>query len=307
MGRLYKLRRILTLEEATLDRKVLETLRLALSQIPHTNCSALANGGQGVLYLVSSAPCGRMALKIPSYGTCPVTEHSILEHTLAKEVCILQTHACSAIPHVLLYNQQENWLLREYVSGVSLSELMKSRALTSSKRALLCRKLVTMATVAFKAFHESPNGSFVIRDLKPINLVVEDVLSEMKLVDVGSARPETAMVSRSSRPHRLGSGKWLYWAPEQLMANIANLDRRADYFSLAATSWFILSGTSPYSNSDSHPATALANYHREYKTLLSCVRSFRSQFALSSSFFDFMEACLHPCSIERPQTMTVAL
>ena len=289
MGRLHNRRRVLNLAEAASDAKVMASVSRVLSRSPYSiaDVQPLANGGQGVLYRVAPEDRDPVVLKIPSYGTCPETEHWILEHTLRKEIGILQRYPCDSIPLLLHYHEDDAWMFREYVDGSTLDARLATDTLTVADRVSLCRGVIEMARPLFAAFHESTNECLVLRDFKPVNIVVEADFSRMKLVDVGSARPEVAMLSRSPRPHRLGSGKWLYWAPEQLLGRSEDLDRRADYFSLAATAYTILTSTAPYSNSNPDPLSALETYNHEYLRVCEGLRVIDEHMGVLPDYCDF--------------------
>lgn len=253
-------------------------------------------GVGGSSYAFRCRALGRVALlKVPRYEKRPLEEHWLLEHSLRKEAAILREAPCLHVPALLADDATGRFIFRTFHVGTSVEQINYPRERTAVLRALLCA-----ARALFRAFHESSQGCYVIRDLKPRNLILSPGRRRITLVDVGSVRPESDMLSRTRSPGRIGSCKWLYWAPEQLLEQEQELDRRADYFSLGATAFFVLSGRAPYKNSDPSPDQLLSHYLAQQASVIAALRGTSRKCGVPADVVHFVEACLDPLPAQRP-------
>lgn len=238
-------------------------------------------------------------LKVPRYASRPKRDHWVLEHDLKKEATLLgalSAAGCSRVPALLRADLHGRFLFRTWIEGPLLSELDP----TTTNRAMVLRELLLAAQELFQAFHESPVGCYVIRDFKPKNLVLSQVYRRIILLDVSSARPEKDMLPRTRSPYRVGSGKWLYWAPEQLLEWDGMVDRRVDYFSLGATAFFVLTGTAPYSNTTPDPRQLWSSYRSQQKGVTERLHNAAKEYRIPQHVVEFLEACLDPLPECRP-------
>jgi eukaryotic-like serine/threonine-protein kinase len=145
-------------------------------------------------------------------------------------------------PHVvavfdLVEDGAENWLVMEYIQGVTLSALIKDGALSPDETA----PLICQAADALAAAHAA---GIVHRDVKPSNMLVTQD-GEMKLTDFGIARAEAdASLTRTG----LVTGSPAYLAPE--VASGASATEASDVWSLGATMYHALAGEPPYDVSE---------------------------------------------------------
>jgi tetratricopeptide (TPR) repeat protein/predicted Ser/Thr protein kinase len=130
------------------------------------------------------------------------------------------------------------YIAMQYVSGASLGQL--ATTLTVEQKALVLRD-------AAEGVHAAHRAGLIHRDLKPSNILVErteDGRLKPYVMDFGLARDwressNTASGSVLGTPH--------YMAPEQARGEVAQLDRRADVYSLGATLYALLTGEPPIS------------------------------------------------------------
>lgn len=294
----------LTLKEASEHPLVRAEVTRALVQYGSNYffVKPLAQGGQGVVFCVQNRNGSRSSLKVPSYGTRLQEDYWLLEYGLAKESAILNELVnCDAVPFLIKYDQSGRYMFREFVEGIRLSEL----TIFDDFKLPLLKNLLNTVQKLFMAFHCSKRGCYVIRDFKPANLIIDPCRLTMKLIDVGSARPETDMLSKTSRPYRLGSGKWLYWAPEQLMEKVDWLNRKADYFAVAATAFFIIIGKAPYNNLEANPGKAINSYLLQYREISSLLFSEGQKLKLPDALITFLQRCLNPISQERHSAIDI--
>ncbi|MEM6955929.1 MAG: serine/threonine-protein kinase [Myxococcota bacterium] len=133
------------------------------------------------------------------------------------------------------------FLVMEHVLGVALSELLAALA-ESGQRMMtsMTVRIVSAVCAGLHAAHETTDaqGRFlgvVHRDVSPQNVLL-GVRGEIKLIDFGIAKARDRLHVTAA-----GSGlkgKLRYMAPEQLLR--ADVDRRADVYSLGVMAWEML-------------------------------------------------------------------
>ncbi len=138
----------------------------------------------------------------------------------------------------------ELFLAMELVRGISAATLMlllakKGRAIPTPLAVRIAREVLEGLAYAHEA--RGPDGApldVVHRDVTPQNILVDEA-GGVKLVDFGIARAETEL--GRTQVARV-KGKYSYMAPEQWEPG-ANLDARADLFSLAVTLYEMTTGS----------------------------------------------------------------
>ncbi len=197
-------------------------------------CQQLGRGGMGVVYLVIDRKAGcKVALKtlLPQY----------VSNTRAVQRFMREVQAVQQMDHPCIVKvfdvQQFNdhlFYTMEYVQGQSLRSLMRKRkqfGMGSTVRilSLLCYAL------------EHAHKYTIHRDISPENVVVTEE-GNIRLLDFGLAKVLNADVAFT----RIGVslGKIQYGAPEQ-RADAANVDLRADLYSLGVMFYEMLSGQLP--------------------------------------------------------------
>jgi serine/threonine protein kinase len=195
--------------------------------------ACLGRGGMGVVYKARQRSLDRLvALKIlaperekdPQFG-----------ERFAREA---QALARLSHPHIVTvydFGQADGlfYLLMEYVDGVNLRQLLRTRRL-ESKEALA---IVPPICDALQYAHDH---AVVHRDIKPENLLL-DKAGHLKIADFGVAK----MLGGDSTPHEeRGVGTPRYMAPEQ-HATPQAADHRADIYSLGVVLYEMLTGELP--------------------------------------------------------------
>lgn len=256
-------------------------------QIDPQNVTPFYYGGIGILFLSD-----RFLIKLPSYPTRDPKDYWLLRHDIKKEGEILSYMSCSFLPKLVCYNPEGKFLVREYIEGNTLSSVCIG--VDKNYREKLFFSLLKTVNVLFEEIHNNPKGNYVIRDLKPVNLVVPLNSESIYLIDVGSVRSEKNMLSNTLNAHRIGSGRWLFWSPEQLLENIFDLDRRSDYFSFGATAYYILTGKPPYSNLERDKNKVVLQYLHEYKTVIQSIYKCRKTYRIPDNYIELIIRCLNP-------------
>jgi serine/threonine protein kinase/Flp pilus assembly protein TadD len=154
-----------------------------------------------------------------------------------------EARAASALNHpniVALYDicteQEQDFLVMEYVEGRRLSDLIEERALTFDQVA----HLGSQVALALGAAHAA---GIVHRDIKPDNIMVTKA-NEAKVLDFGIAK-----LSRGAMETQLTSagqivGTVAYMSPEQARGDA--IDYRSDIFSLGCVLYEAATGVAPF-------------------------------------------------------------
>jgi eukaryotic-like serine/threonine-protein kinase len=132
-----------------------------------------------------------------------------------------------------------HYLALEWADGKSLAEYVHR---TGPLAPALVADLVAQLAGALGAAHQA---GIIHRDLKPENIVYDPTAQRVKLLDFGIARD--ADLPAEERLTRTGFfvGTLKYVAPEALSGEL--VDGRADIYSLATITYWLLTGRHPYS------------------------------------------------------------
>lgn len=137
----------------------------------------------------------------------------------------------------------------EYVTGLSVQELVKHRGAMSPGR------VVYLLKQACNALSEAHQVQLVHRDIKPANLMVTELggaFDVIKLLDFGLAKPimDSLRNGEDSELTVAGSltGSPLYMSPEQAMGE-TQADHRSDIYALGGVAFFMLTGRPPFESS----------------------------------------------------------
>ncbi len=192
----------------------------------------IARGGMGVVYRARQVGLDRViALKVLlASGTFNL--ESILR--FQREA---RTTANLAHPGIVpIYDvgevEGEHYFTMEYVSGGSLSGLMKKERLTPK------RALEVMKTIAEAIDHAHEQG-VIHRDLKPGNILF-DKAGNPKVTDFGLAKEVEVESELTHSGQMLGTPA--YMAPEQALGEHASVDRQSDVYALGAMLYEMLTG-----------------------------------------------------------------
>ncbi len=198
----------------------------------------IGRGGMGAVWLGRDEVLGReVAIKRIGHqpgGTSPDLVRAEREAKIAARV----NH-----PHVvavfdLVQEDDQQYLVMEYVEGQTLAELIRDRGPLSPDQAAA---LLEQAAEALSAAHAA---GVVHRDVKPSNILVTPE-GQVKLSDFGIARAEA---DASLTQTGLVTGSPAYLAPEVASGQLAT--PACDVWSLGATLFHTLAGRPPYDVGD---------------------------------------------------------
>ncbi|WP_166647217.1 protein kinase domain-containing protein [Prosthecobacter fusiformis] len=195
-------------------------------------------GGMGAVYSATQNSLERrVAIKIlpPEMGQ----DVAFVErfHQEARLLARLQH------PHIVaVYDFGRNasghlFIVMEYVEGTSLLEIMKAERLPLSK-------ILEVTAQVCEALQFAHDQGVIHRDIKPTNILI-DVRGSVRVADFGLAKLAVASQPLTTRSRTgLVMGTPGYAAPEQRRGD-ADLDHRADIFSLGVTLYEMLTSHLP--------------------------------------------------------------
>ena len=124
-----------------------------------------------------------------------------------------------------------SYLAMEFLDGSSLDKLLELERRLSPTRA------ASIGTQVAQALAHAHRAGVVHRDVKPANIIIEDV-GRVKVTDFGIARAACADAQSTATAGLLGTPA--YMSPEQARGD--DLDGRSDIFSLGAVLYEMLTG-----------------------------------------------------------------
>ncbi|MBA3994944.1 MAG: hypothetical protein C0469_15605 [Cyanobacteria bacterium DS2.3.42] len=232
--------------------------------------SVIGKGSSGIVYKATRLMMGReVAVKVL---------HSFLGADSGSLDRVLREFAAASKlrhPHIItlwehgITDDQQPYLVMDYLEGGTLADLIKERKFLHPSRALPIVEQVC------DALSEAHSQEIVHRDIKPENIVLEEmgdgddyVNDYVKVLDFGIADVPEAKSAQVGRPKTV-AGSPAYMSPEQCQG--MNLDARSDIYSMAVMVFEMLTGERPFQHEE-HRALMLAHV-TEPPIKLSAVRS----------------------------------
>jgi serine/threonine protein kinase len=138
------------------------------------------------------------------------------------------------------------------------------------------RQSILLAAQVAEALHQLHRAGFLHLDVKPQNILFKQGCQwrHAVLTDFGSARPINKPVQSGATLNKmLGTGKYLFKAPEQLLGDAAFYGPQADAFGLGATLFWMLFRSAPFTNLVVEPAAARTAFDDEYLRVVRAIHS----------------------------------
>jgi WD40 repeat protein/predicted Ser/Thr protein kinase len=201
---------------------------------------SLASGGMGTVYEAEQDnPRRTVALKVLRHGLAVPD----LMKRFAGEAQILALLHHPGIAQVYdagLAADGQPYFAMEFIRGLPLDEYARLHSLTVAAR------LALLARVCDAVQHAHDKG-VIHRDLKPANLLVDET-GQPKVLDFGIARVTDADLATDVGLTQAGEllGTPDYMSPEQLSADPAAIDHRADVYALGVVLFELLAHRLPY-------------------------------------------------------------
>ena len=207
----------------------------------------LGHGGMGVVYLARDVALDRVvAVKL--------LPPALAESADYRERFLREARTVAALSHpniVPIHLVEESnglvYFIMAYVDGESLGDRVRRAGPLDPA---VAAKLAQEAAWALAYAH---SRGVIHRDIKPDNILIDTATGRALLTDFGIARVET---TGTGRVQGEVVGTFRYMSPEQASAD-AVIDGRADLYSLGVTTFFALTGRTPFEHAD--PAASLAH------------------------------------------------
>jgi len=197
--------------------------------------SLIGKGGMGAVYRAHDLATGvTIALKLVADEGSRASERFARE---ARLLCSLQH------PRIVRYiahgrSGGQRYLAMEWLEGEDLAARLKRTGLSAAEAVGLTIQLAEALSVVHA-------HGIVHRDIKPSNLILpEGDLERVKLIDFGVARPVLGSPTLTIAGDAVGTPN--YMSPEQARGD-ADVDVRADLFSLGCVFFECLTGRPPFS------------------------------------------------------------
>ena len=200
----------------------------------------LGEGAMGQVFLAKQLSMDRdIALKIlPPQFT--VNEETVLRFQQEVRMAAKVEHPNLVTAYGAGEDNGVHYLAIRYVDGVALDEKLESEGMLSEHQALtIVRKI---STALKKAWDKQ---ELLHRDIKPANIMLGND-GEPQLTDLGLAKSMKESSSLTMTSMAMGTPN--YMSPEQI-DGVADMDCRADIYSLGATLYNLLTNQVPFSGS----------------------------------------------------------
>jgi eukaryotic-like serine/threonine-protein kinase len=224
----------------------------------YTGLELIARGGMGDIYKARHPSLNRtLAIKVLSDY---FKEDPDFNKRFAREA---ETMAQLRHPNIITihdYGEQDGlpYIVMEYLTGDTLSQLLKTRARLSLEE---CLPLLQDLASALDYAHSQ---NIVHRDIKASNVIIEPITTLTStrtqraiLMDFGIARFVGERTKLTMTGDMLGTADYI--SPEQIQGT-ANLDARADQYSFGVLTYLMLTGKKPF---DRNNTWAMIKAHLE--------------------------------------------
>lgn len=205
----------------------------------------LGSGGMGDVYLVQHPRLPRLDAMKVLRETASANDEFRIRFEREANIAAGLWH-----PHIVgLHDRGEFegrlWISMDYVDGTDAAQLVKYEY----PNGLPLELVVDIVKAMSSALDYAHQRGLLHRDIKPANILLSNIDSDERrilLSDFGIARQIGEVTGLTSA--NLAIGTVSYSAPEQLMGG--EIDGRADQYALAATAYRLLTGQTPYQDTN---------------------------------------------------------
>ncbi len=229
-------------ESGSAERQVASAQPAASSSLvgsrvgPYLISKRLGEGGVGEVFKgVDEMLKREVAIKVlhPEFAADPVF---VKRFSREAQLHAKLSHPNVATVHALLHEEgDKQFMVMEYVAGISLDEFVRSGGPVPVGRAL------SIFRRALDGIEHAHRNGIVHRDIKPANIMVADS-GEVKVMDFGIARALECREQLTRIGQVAGTAKAM--SPEQIRG--AEADVRSDIYSLGIVLYTLLAGRAPF-------------------------------------------------------------
>jgi WD40 repeat protein len=200
----------------------------------------IAEGGMGAVYEAEQdSPRRTVALKVVRAG---LTSPALLKRFAHEAQILGRLHhpGIAQIHEAGLAEDGQPFFAMEFIGGLPLDEY-------ANRHALDVRACVGLLARVCDAVQHAHDQGVIHRDLKPANVLVDDT-GQPKVLDFGVARVTDADLLTEAGLTRTGQllGTPNYMSPEQVAADPAAIDHRADVYALGVILFQLAARRLPY-------------------------------------------------------------
>jgi non-specific serine/threonine protein kinase/serine/threonine-protein kinase len=204
----------------------------------------LGEGGMGQVWLAEQTePVRRqVALKLIKAG---MYDESVVQRFQSERqsLAIMDHPAIAKVFEAGTTPQGQPFFVMEYVPGLPITEYC-------DQKKLKIRDRLELFIQACEGVQHAHQKAIIHRDLKPANILVVEVDGKPvpRIIDFGLAKATVPHVAGESAFTRLGLfvGTPGYMSPEQVDANVQDIDTRTDVYSLGVVLYVLLAGLEPF-------------------------------------------------------------
>ena len=207
---------------------------------PYRLIRKLGEGGMGEVWLAEqSAPVKRhVALKIIKAGR--YDKSALIRFDLERQALALMDHpAIAKVFDAGSTAEGQPYFAMEYVAGLSITQYCDEKRLSPNERLLIFTKVC-------EGVQHAHQKAIIHRDLKPTNILVVEVDGKPvpRVIDFGLAKAISEQSESGALVTRAGGlvGTPGYMSPEQMDPMVADVDTRADVYSLGVVLYELLTG-----------------------------------------------------------------
>ncbi len=207
---------------------------------PYRLIRKLGEGGMGEVWLAEqSAPVKRhVALKIIKAGR--YDKSALIRFDLERQALALMDHpAIAKVFDAGSTAEGQPYFAMEYVAGLSITQYCDEKRLSPNERLLIFTRVC-------EGVQHAHQKAIIHRDLKPTNILVVEVDGKPvpRVIDFGLAKAISEQSESGTLVTRAGGlvGTPGYMSPEQMDPMVADVDTRADVYSLGVVLYELLTG-----------------------------------------------------------------